>query len=240
MDNRLEQIPISKKLDETVAYCMEQLEEEKTFIRARHFRKACISIGTAAAVFICVVFFTVSNPDAAESIPMLKDLAKLIQKGESYVQKSKGVTITLSDISHDYNTIYMNIKVENENGFPENILSFSNSEESGKLEFFSQISLDFCNQKIDTSHYAEGTFTDAYTFEGTINIPLAALRLAADSNITTIPEEFQLHWDIWSIYYWNIDLWKFQTEQPAPCSYEYVPHNGQDGTWNFDIPVTLK
>lgn len=244
MDNRLEQIPISKKLDETVAYCMEQLQEEKTFTRARHFRKACISIGTAAAVFICVVFFTVSNPDAAESIPMLKDLARMMHSGEpdilECVQKSKGVTITLSDISHDYNTINMNIKVENENGFPDSILSLSNPDDAGKLEFYSRINVDFCSPQIDTSHFSEGSFTDEHTFEGTICIPLATLELEADSDIPPIPEMFQLHWDISSIHYWNFDLWKFQTEHPSSDGYCYLTHSVQDGAWNFEIPVTFK
>ena len=87
MDKRFEQIPVSEKLDGVIDHCMEQLHKEQKSKRKNRVKKTFISLGTAAAVFVCAVFFGASNPNAAESIPLIGHITRLMQGEQKPAQE---------------------------------------------------------------------------------------------------------------------------------------------------------
>lgn len=244
MDKRFEQIPVSDKLDCVVDHCLEQLRQEQRTVKRKRIQKTCISIGTAAAIFISIVFFSVSNPDAAESIPLLAGITQMVQKEgnrpiQEYIRESNGVRIKISDIYHDYNTIYMAVKIDNKHGFPKEMLSASDESECGKLELLSKVQFDFYDQPIDVSPYTEGNFIDDHTYIGDIHIPLSSLPSKLRAQSGAIPKEFGFSWDIHTIYDWPFALWEYANQKVGPTRFEIMPNNGQGGNWNFQVHVPL-
>lgn len=243
MGKKFDQIPLSEKLDGVIDQCMEQLQQEVQIKRKRRMKKTCISLVTAAAVFVCIIFFGASNPNAAESIPLLGQISRLMQgerePAQEYVQESNGVKITVTDITHNYNAISMNVQFYSTSGFPKDMYPGVSGTECGLLELLSVIKFDFHDQIIEDSSYLKGSFTDNHTFTGKISIPIDQRIPANTIRDIKIPKDFQFDWQISIVYDWPHALWEYAEHYDPPYRTSILPNNGFSGTWDFQFHVPL-
>ena len=243
MDKRFEQIPVSEKLDGVIDHCMEQLRKEQKSKRKNRVKRTFISLGTAAAVFVCAVFFGASNPNAAESIPLIGHITRLMQgeqkPAREYIQESNGVKITVSEVTHDNHWISMNVEFYSHSGFPEEMYASTSGSECGLLEFISEIRFGFYDQTIADSSYMKGSFTDENTYSGKINIPIDQRIPASARKDIKIPKEFDFTWNISIIYDWPYDLWEYALNEEKPYHTSFLPNNGFGGTWDFQFSIPL-
>lgn len=100
----------------------------------------------------------------------------------SFQAKSGGITVTLSEVSYDYNGIYLALLVQNEEGFA------SDARLPGQLDFDCQLKLyqaDGSTKEFSDANgismlgsLAEGEFPDPYTFQGIAHFSADGLDLS--------------------------------------------------------------
>ena len=168
------------------------------------FQKVFVWIGTAAAVFVLMILFSVTNPVLASEIPVFggfftkladwfsfgaipeKDTITLYSKdteqnpqGENpkespYVKTSNDITVTLTEQYATNQAIFIGVQVKNKNEFPQ-IAIFADGTQHLQAETAEQDS--FRSDEIIALRTIEGTFEDAHTFNGILRIDYSEINV---------------------------------------------------------------
>lgn len=192
-------------------------------------------IGTVAASVVALLMLGFANPAIAAKIPIIGQIFEKIEKqlyfpGEyskyatpvNQTVYSNGLTITLSEIVCDGESIYATYIVESDEPFSNRV-----KESEGELFDVTSLSVqnqynmvDFTDERLSGINglTLEGEFIDEYTFVGVQQYDLSSLPVA-------IPDEFI-----------------FRTKMFMVQNNEYGKADEEDaiyGEWAFEVPVKV-
>lgn len=206
MGNRLDEIPVSPKLNRSV-------EETLKKVEARHkraVRKKWIA-GTAGAAAVCIGFLLwgSANPSLAAKLPLIGHVfermeTKISDKGEysrdsirlveeetgaesslaenPYVQTSNGITCTISEVTYTKKALYLAMSLESEEPFPDEEERPDPVSGGGViLNLLSDCEIEEIADAAVYADHVEGQFLDSHTFAGIVRVDI--------SHITHVPSE---------------------------------------------------
>lgn len=207
MQNNFDQIPVSEKLNERVDQALRlarKRRRRKTLKRTMIGMGSAAAVFAAVLVlgeanpalagrlpFIGHFFEQVEN-EVSYKGDFSKDAVRLIAESEEaeerqeplseagktpYVQKSGGITITVSEITYTKKAAYLAMSVENEEGFPEDFIRSENAENYALdydiLQIVGSGSIEGIEGADVMLGYLEGSFEDTHTFVGIGRIDLS-------------------------------------------------------------------
>lgn len=252
------------------------------------WRKVFITLGSMAAV-VCVTFiFCVMNPVMAREIPILGNIfariadvypfGKLPEEStvelsseenttklsseEGLMSTDGGITISITEEYVSNQAVYIGVKVENEQVFPEMVATIEDGQQFIKARTVESYS--FCPGQRRNRRYIEGKFVDEHTFLGAIRIDYDDIRrYIEESDLsgidTDIPESFIMELEIAEIAStlkdpeipeeFNISDEEYEqmTEEEQAAYFDSIPKAWygieyqswhREGTWNFTVPLT--
>ena len=129
--NDFNNIKVPRNIHEYVNNGLDKAELELNLRKKRSIKK---NIGIVASIVIVLLTIGITNPALAESIPILKDIFKVLEKTENpnmpesnYLeytnelaisQEYNGIKITIEETLYDGESIYVSYKIESEEEFP--------------------------------------------------------------------------------------------------------------------------
>ncbi len=242
------------------------------------WRKVLITLGSMAAV-LCVTFtFCVMNPVLAREIPILGSIfarvADVYQFGkppeentteliseEGLVAADGGITISVTEEYTSNQAVYIGVKVENVQAFPEMVATIEDGQQFIKARTVEDYS--FCPGQRRNRRYIEGKFVDEHTFLGIIRIDYNDIRnYMEESDMAEnadIPESFTMKLEIMEIastlkdvevpeeFQISDEEYEQMTEEEQTAYLDSIPKAWygieyeswhQEGTWQFTVPIT--
>lgn len=243
------------------------------------WKRTFIALGSMAAVLCITVTFCVMNPVLASEIPILGSIfakvadlypfGRLPQEdtvelplSEGLVSASGGITISVMEEYASNQAVYISVKVENQQAFPEMAAAVENGQQFIKARTVENYS--FCPGERSSRRYIEGEFVDEYTFLGIIRIDYDEIRRYMEqSDISDpdadIPESFTMELKIAEIastlkdaelpeeYRVSDEEYEQMTEEEQTAYLDRIPKAWygleyqswhQAGTWEFTLPVS--
>ncbi|MDE6737967.1 MAG: DUF4179 domain-containing protein, partial [Lachnospiraceae bacterium] len=244
------------------------------------WRKVFITLSSVAAV-LCVTFiFCVMNPVLAREIPILGSIfsrvadvypfGKLPEEStagplseEGLVSTDGGITISITEEYASNQAVYIGVKVENEQAFPEMVATIEDGQQFIKARAIEDYS--FCPGQRRNRRYIEGKFVDEHTFLGIIRIDYDSLEWQLEESEaaefdTDIPETFTMEFEIVEIastlkdaeppeeFQLSDEEYEQMTDEQRAEFYNSIPKAWyglewqswhQEGAWHFTIPITL-
>lgn len=243
------------------------------------WKRAFIALGSMAAVLCITVTFCVMNPVLASEIPILGSIfakvadlypfGRLPQENtvelplsEGLVSASGGITISVMEEYASNQAVYIGVKVENQQAFPEMAAAVENGQQFIKARTVENYS--FCPGERSSRRYIEGEFVDEYTFLGIIRIDYDEIRRYMEqSDISDpdadIPESFTMELKIAEIastlkdaelpeeYRVSDEEYEQMTEEEQTAYLDRIPKAWygleyqswhQAGTWEFTLPIS--
>lgn len=243
------------------------------------WRKVLIAFGSVAAV-LCITFtFCVMNPVLASEIPILGSIfarvadvypfGKLPEEntvelppGERFVSADGGITISVTEEYASNQAVYIGVKVENQQAFPEMAATVESGQQFIKARTVEDYS--FCPGQRNSRRYIEGEFVDDHTFLGIIRIDYEEIRGYMEESDTLnpnadIPESFTMEMEITEIastlkdaelpeeYKISDEEYEQMTEEEQTAYLDSIPKAWygleyqswhQAGTWTFTLPIS--
>ena len=243
------------------------------------WKKIWITLGSMAAV-ICVTFtFCVMNPVLASEIPILGSIfakvadvypfGKLPEENtvelpltEGFVSADGGITISVTEEYASNQAVYIGVKVENQQTFPEMVATVENGQQFIKARTVENYS--FCPGERSNRRYIEGEFVDEHTFLGIIRIDYDEIRRYMEQSGTSksdadIPESFTVELKITEIastlkdaelpeeYKVSDEEYEQMTEKEQTAYLDSIPKAWygleyqswhQAGAWEFTLPIS--
>ncbi|MDE6389522.1 MAG: DUF4179 domain-containing protein [Lachnospiraceae bacterium] len=243
------------------------------------WRKVFITLGSMAAVLCLTFTFCVMNPVLASEIPILGSIfAKIadvypfgklpeentveLPPGEGFVSADGGITISVTEEYASNQAVYIGVKVENQQAFPEMVATVENGQQFIKARTMENYS--FCPGERNTRRYIEGEFVDEHTFLGIIRIDYEEIRRYMQQSDTLnpdadIPESFTMELEITEIastlkdaelpeeYKVSDEEYEQMTEEEQTAYLDSIPKAWygfeyqswhQAGTWEFTLPIS--
>lgn len=281
---RIEEYPVNmpEKLNDVVDEKLGMICRSQ---RKKRLKNCAAAMGAAAAVFAVAAVTCVTNPVMASKLPLIGHIFErmqgqitysgdyadavthlaaedAVQTGDpqniSYQRTVDGVTVTLSEVYCNGESLSMGVVVESENGFSETARSETDKTPSIVFETEEEYSFNPVSYSLGDMYYPEGDFVDAHTYAGIIRIDLKdktedqtkyikTLEAGGDDSSynggqyhdlikhVDVPEEFQLKLKITHI---AGDLGEGgrpvnEDERGNYFDREWVC----DGNWDFDLTV---
>lgn len=249
----------------------------KDSARKKKKRKEFIAgMSAAAAALVLSVTVCVENPALAAKLPFIGHIFDTVEseigyKGDysesseklvtpeeikedgtidsPYVQKSNGITFTVSECNYESMAMYLAVSIESEEGFSEEFMNYSRYGMPEVPEDADQYVQDYSTMYMKSTATAdfsesgygeimfdpaygtsapyliEGKFVDNHTFAGIIRVDLFDLQMLDDAGewqqIESIPDEFPYELHVTSIY-------------AKPGSGTHM-----EGNWDFALDVKL-
>lgn len=202
-------------------------------IQHKKSSKRKLITGIAAASLALFITFGITNPALAAKLPIVGNVFKSIEKNLIFPSEyskyatsvnetvtDNGLSITLSEILCDGQSVYVTYTVESEEPF-----KYTSYDNSGTMNMKQLITneayhnVDFTSEELDTSGFAglEGEFVDEHTFIGVEEYKLSAID-------TDIPDEFIFKNKIICVE--NYDVTSDKTTVIR-------------GEWAFEVPVKV-
>lgn len=236
------------------------------------WRKVFIALGSMAAILCVTCIFCVMNPVMAREIPFLGSIfgkiadiytfGKLPEEGtvnllaeDALVSTDGGITISITEEYASNQALYIGIKVENEQVFPEMVATIDKGEQFIKARTLEDYSFNPGQRK--DRRYIEGKFVDEHTFIGSIRVDydnlgwqleeakdipesytmeLEIVEIASTLKDVEIPEEFDISDGEFEQMTEEEQTAYFNSLPKAWYGIEYQSWH-QAGTWHFTIPV---
>lgn len=237
------------------------------------WRKVFIALGSMAAILCVTCIFCVMNPVMAREIPFLGSIfgkiadiytfGKLPEEGtvnllaeDALVSTDGGITISITEEYASNQALYIGIKVENEQVFPEMVATIDKGEQFIKARTLEDYSFNPGQRK--DRRYIEGKFVDEHTFIGSIRVDYDNLGWQVEE-AEDIPESYMMELEIVEIAStlkdvevpeeYDISDGEFEqmTEEEQTAYFNSLPKAWygieyqswhQAGTWHFTIPVS--
>lgn len=237
------------------------------------WRKVFIALGSTAAILCVTCIFCVMNPVMAREIPFLGSIfgkiadiytfGKLPEEGtvnllaeDALVSTDGGITISITEEYASNQALYIGIKVENEQVFPEMVATIDKGEQFIKARTLEDYSFNPGQRK--DRRYIEGKFVDEHTFIGSIRVDydnlgwqleeaedipesytmeLEIVEIASTLKDVEIPEEFDISDGEFEQMTEEEQTAYFNSLPKAWYGIEYQSWH-QAGTWHFTIPVS--
>lgn len=237
------------------------------------WRKVFIALGSMAAILCVTCIFCVMNPVMAKEIPFLGSIfgkiadiytfGKLPEEGtvnllteDALVSTDGGITISITEEYASNQALYIGIKVENEQVFPEMVATIDKGEQFIKARTLEDYSFNPGQRK--DRRYIEGKFVDEHTFIGSIRVDYDNLGWQVEE-AEDIPESYTMELEIVEIAStlkdvevpeeYDISDGEFEqmTEEEQTAYFNSLPKAWygieyqswhQAGTWHFTIPVS--
>ncbi|MDE6844803.1 MAG: DUF4179 domain-containing protein [Lachnospiraceae bacterium] len=249
------------------------------------WKKVFITLGSMAAVLCLTFIFCVMNPVMAREIPILGNIfmriADVYQFGklpeESTVELSSeesaaglfseeglvytdgGITISITEEYVSNQAVYIGVKVENVQVFPEMVATIEDGQQFIKARTLEDYS--FAPGERRSRRYIEGRFVDEHTFLGAVRIDYDDIRrYMEESGIDTdIPETFTIELEIVEIastlkdpeipkeFKISDEEYEQMTEEQQVEYLDSIPKAWygieyeswhQEGTWHLTIPIS--
>lgn len=235
------------------------------------WKKAFIALGSMAAVWCVTLLFCVMNPVMAREIPILgsifarvadvspygrlpeENTTKLAEEEETLAADG-GITFSVTEEYATNQAVYIGIKVENEQEFPEMVATVTTGMQQIKARIMETYS--FCSDSHRARRYIEGKFVDQHTFLGIIRIDYDDIRQTTGE--TEIPQAFSMDMEIIEIAGTLKDFelpnelvseeeFLQMTEEERVAYWDRIPkgwygleHQSwhQEGTWELSVPVS--
>lgn len=237
------------------------------------WRKAFIALGSMAAILCVTCIFCAMNPVMAREIPFLGSIfgkiadiytfGKLPEEGtvnllteDALVSTDGGITISITEEYASNQALYIGIKVENEQVFPEMVATIDKGEQFIKARTLEDYSFNPGQRK--DRRYIEGKFVDEHTFIGSIRVDYDNLGWQLEE-AEDIPESYTMELEIVEIastlkdveipeeYDISDEEFEQMTEEEQTAYFNSLPKAWygieyqswhQAGTWHFTIPVS--
>lgn len=237
------------------------------------WRKVFIALGSMAAILCVTCIFCVMNPVMAREIPFLGSIfgkiadvytfGKLPEEGtvnllteDALVSTDGGITISVTEEYASSQALYIGIKVENEQAFPEMVATIDKGQQFIKARTLENYSFNPGQRK--DRRYIEGKFVDEHTFIGSIRVDYDNLGWQSEE-AEDIPESYTMELEIVEIastlkdfeipeeYDISDEEFERMTEEEQTAYFNSLPKAWygieyqswhQAGTWHFTIPVS--
>lgn len=181
---------------------------------------------------------------------------------EGLVSTDGGITISITEEYVSNQAVYIGVKVENEQEFPEMVATIEDGQQFIKARTVEKYS--FCPGQRRNRRYIEGKFVDEHTFLGAIRIDYDDIRrYIEESDLsgidTDIPESFTMELEIAEIastlkdpeipeeFAISDEEYEQMTEEEQAAYFDSIPKAWygieyqswhREGTWNFTVPLT--
>ncbi|MBD5504152.1 MAG: DUF4179 domain-containing protein [Lachnospiraceae bacterium] len=180
---------------------------------------------------------------------------------EELISTDGGITISITEEYASNQAVYIGVKVENEQAFPEMVATIEDGQQFIKARAIEDYS--FCPGQRKNRRYIEGKFVDEHTFLGIIRIDYDSLKWqleeAAAAPVSEIPETFTMEFEIVEIastlkdaeppdeFQLSDEEYEQMTDEQRTEFYNSIPKAWyglewqswhQEGTWHFTIPIT--
>lgn len=180
---------------------------------------------------------------------------------EELMSTDGGITISITEEYASNQAVYIGVKVENEQAFPEMVATIEDGQQFIKARAIEDYS--FCPGQRKNRRYIEGKFVDEHTFLGIIRIDYDSLKWqleeAAAAPVSEIPETFTMEFEIVEIastlkdaeppdeFQLSDEEYEQMTDEQRTEFYNSIPKAWyglewqswhQEGTWHFTIPIT--
>lgn len=249
------------------------------------WKKVFITLGSMAAVLCITFIFCVMNPVMAREIPILGNIfariADVYQFGklpeestvelsseenateslleEGLVSTDGGITISITEEYASNQAVYIGVKVENVQAFPEMVAAVEGGQQFIKARTLEDYS--FAPGERRGRRYIEGKFVDEHTFLGAVRIDYDDIRrYMEESGINVdIPETFTMELEIVEIastlkdpeipeeFKMSDEEYEQMTEEQQAAYLDSIPKAWygieyeswhREGMWHFTIPIT--
>ena len=181
---------------------------------------------------------------------------------EELVSTDGGITISITEEYASNQAVYIGVKVENEQAFPEMVATIEDGQQFIKARAIEDYS--FCPGQRKNRRYIEGKFVDEHTFLGIIRIDYDSLKwqleeAEAAAPVSEIPETFTMEFEIVEIastlkdaeppeeFQLSDEEYEQMTDEQRTEFYNSIPKAWyglewqswhQEGAWHFTIPIT--
>ncbi len=240
--------------------------QRKGRLGKRSLQRLWIAASGVAAVFATILCVGVANPALAAKIPLIGGIFRSVEEKVSYPgdysrhaeplapdarqeagtkdipyeQESGGVTVTVSEYYADSVSLYLAVKIEPKNGFPEEMMreTKADTQEYRSLQLESRAVMDLSAAGLGKISFepamgcravdlVEGNFVNDHCFEGIVRIALEDVK-GCDENgdmveISQLPEHFIYDLRINGIY-----VTRSVTDEVIKL----------EGDWAFSLDVT--
>lgn len=250
MQNRLDHIPVSDKLNNTVNRSLEMINKK---YRKSRIKKLIVGFSATAAVFTAAIIFCISNPVLAASIPFVgrifTDVEKDITFAGDYSSKAKqliseasttsqpsnlvyrvndnGLTITASEVYCDGFSIYLALNVNSEKSLGKMCSFYTSSYGEANSQFFyteGTYQIGNHDKEIQLiNNHIEGKQTSDTSFKGIMKLDL--------KNLSVKEEPFNLKLKLKGL--------GADTEDSMKSNDISISGLMTNGTWAFTIPITV-
>ncbi len=188
-DRQMDRIPVPEKLDDAIRESIGELKREQ------RKKRMTLAAGLSAAVVICRSGYAVGRygayseniqPQTASGDQRSGEAEQFLAKsgtdtgteeeytGESYLQESEGVTVTVSNVHHNGYTMYMTVLVRNSEPFWTEV---DTEEEFGEvtvqIDSEGRSELEGGSGDPTSPQLLEGQLIDSRTFTGTVCMTLS-------------------------------------------------------------------
>lgn len=190
-----------------------------------------------------------------------ESIAELVSE-EGLVSTDGGITISITEEYVSNQAVYIGVKVENEQAFPEMVATIEDGQQFIKARAIEDYS--FCPGQRKNRRYVEGKFVDEHTFLGIIRIDYDSLKWQLEEAEeaepdTDIPESYIMEFEIVEIastlkdaeppeeFQLSDEEYEQMTDEQRAEFYNSIPKAWyglewqswhQEGTWHFTIPIT--
>lgn len=192
---RIEEYPVNipEKLNDVVDEKLGMICKSQ---RKKRLKSCAAAMGAAAAVFAVAVVTCMTNPVMASKIPLIGHIFEQMQgeitysgdytdvvthlapedaapaENPSYRKTVNGVTVTVSEVYCNSESLSMGVVVESEKGFPETARSEGSKEPLIAFATEEEYSFHSAPCSLGDVYYPEGDFVDEHTYAGIIRIDL--------------------------------------------------------------------
>lgn len=176
----------------------------------------------------------------------------------SLVSTDGGITISIMEEYASNQALYIGVKVENEQVFPEMVATIDSGQQFIKARTVETYS--FAQEPCRDRRYIEGKFVDEHTFLGVIRIDYGYIRAMTEERDTDIPESFTMDMEITEIastlkdaqlpeeFALSDEEYEQMTEEERAEYTNSIPKAWygleyqswhQAGVWQFTLPIRL-
>lgn len=199
--------------------------------------------------------------EGATDLSSEESTAELLSE-EGLISTDGGITISITEEYASNQAVYIGVKVENEQAFPEMVATIEDGQQFIKARAIEDYS--FCPGQRRNRRYIEGKFVDEHTFLGIIRIDYDSLKWQLEESgaaepDTDIPETFTMEFEIVEIastlkdaelpeeFQLSDEEYEQMTDEQRAEFYNSIPKAWyglewqswhQEGTWHFTIPIT--
>lgn len=199
--------------------------------------------------------------EGATDLSSEESTAELLSE-EGLISTDGGITISITEEYASNQAVYIGVKVENEQAFPEMVATIEDGQQFIKARAIEDYS--FCPGQRRNRRYIEGKFVDEHTFLGIIRIDYDSLEWQLEESEaaepdTDIPESFTMEFEIVEIastlkdaelpeeFQLSDEEYEQMTDEQRTEFYNSIPKAWyglewqswhQEGTWHFTIPIT--